>query len=269
MARQRVHLESPVAQALQIVPVGIGDRFARLALRVGEQRQRPLGGDARIELAQAAGGGVARIGEHLLPRGGLRLVHLEEVRLGHEDLAADLDQRRRAALQPRRHRLHRAEIGGDVLALGAVAARRAAHEAAVLVGQVDRQPVDLRFGDERQRRVRRKPDEAARARAELGELVGVIALSSDSIGTRWRTLAKPLSGAPPTRLDGESARIRCGKRASIAALRRRSASYSASVISGASCSWYSRSWCAISLRQPCEFDRGVRFGQVVHPTGLT
>jgi hypothetical protein len=62
-------------------------------------------------------------------------------------------------------------------------------------------------------------------------------LSSDSIGTRWRTLAKPVSGAPPIRFDGESGRIRCGKRASIAALRRRSASYSASVISGSSRWW--------------------------------
>ena len=66
---------------------------------------------------------------------------------------------------------------------------------------------------------------------------GAKALSSDSIGTRWRTLAKPLLGAAPTRRLGLSGRTRCGKSASIAALRRRSASYSASVISGASCSW--------------------------------
>ena len=105
-ARQRVHLEPPFAQTLQIMPVGIGDRLARFALGIGEQRQRPLRGDARIELTQAAGGGVARIGEHLVARRGLRLVHLEEVGLGHEDLAADLDQRRRATLQARRHGLH-------------------------------------------------------------------------------------------------------------------------------------------------------------------
>ena len=76
LARQRVHLEPPVAQTLQIVPVRIGNRLARLALGIGEQRQRPLRGDARIELAQAAGGGVARVGEHLLAGRGLRLVHL-------------------------------------------------------------------------------------------------------------------------------------------------------------------------------------------------
>ncbi len=59
-------------------------------------------------------------------------------------------------------------------------------------------------------------------------------------------LAKPLAVSAPTRRDGLSGRIRLGKRASIAALRWRSASYSASVISGASSVLYSRSWWAIS-----------------------
>ena len=61
------------------------------------------------------------------------------------------------------------------------------------------------------------------------------ALSSDSIGTSWRSLAKPAAGAAPTRRVGESARISCGKRRSIASLRRFSASYAESAISGASC----------------------------------
>ena len=56
-----------------------------------------------------------------------------------------------------------------------------------------------------------------------------------SIGVPCRALAKPAAGAAPGAVsDGLSARFSCGKRASIAALRRRSASYSASVISGAS-----------------------------------
>ncbi len=153
--------------------MGVGNGFARLSLGVGEQRQRPFRRDARIELAQTAGGSIARVGEHLLARSGLLLVHLEEVGLGHEDLTADLDQRRRMTLQPRRHGLHRAEIGGDVLALGAVAARRTADEAAALIGQIDRQSIDLRFRDECQRRIRGQPDKAARAGAELGEFLGV------------------------------------------------------------------------------------------------
>ena len=60
------------------------------------------------------------------------------------------------------------------------------------------------------------------------------ALSSDSIGVLCVTFAKLAAGAAPTRSDGLSARISSGKRASIAALRRRSSSYSASEISGAS-----------------------------------
>lgn len=42
--------------------------------RIGEKVQFALRGDARIELAQAAGGGIARIGERFLPVFGLTLV---------------------------------------------------------------------------------------------------------------------------------------------------------------------------------------------------
>ena len=59
-------------------------------------------------------------------------------------------------------------------------------------------------------------------------------LSSDSIGTRCRTLPNAPAGAAPTRADGLSARTSAGNRASIAALRCLSASYSASETSGAS-----------------------------------
>ena len=59
------------------------------------------------------------------------------------------------------------------------------------------------------------------------------ALSSDSIGVLCVTFAKLAAGAMPTRSDGLSARFSAGKRASIAALRRRNSSYSASEISGA------------------------------------
>ena len=169
MARQRVHAKTPVAQPPQIVPVGVGHRFARFTLRIGEQRQRPFCSDAWIELPKAARGGVARIGEYLLPSGGLGFIHLEEVGLGHEDLAANFDQRRRTAFQPCRYRIHRAQIGGDILTLGAVAARRTTHEATVLVGQVDRQAIDLRFGDKCQLGARRQPDKASRAGTELAE----------------------------------------------------------------------------------------------------
>ena len=54
----------------------------------------------------------------------LPLVEREKVRLGHVDLAAHLaDRRDVAALQRVRNVGDRADVGGDVLALGAVAAR--------------------------------------------------------------------------------------------------------------------------------------------------
>ncbi len=62
------------------------------------------------------------------------------------------------------------------------------------------------------------------------------ALSSDSMGTPCSTGAKAAARVAPTLSDGEFSRTRCGKRASIAALRCFSASYSASETVGAS-SW--------------------------------
>ena len=176
----------------------IGHRLAASPTRVGEQRQLPSRRNLRVELPQAARRRVARIGEDRLPRLRLRLVQCKEIRLGHEHFAADLDQRRRVALQSPGDRPHGAEIGRHVLAHHAVAARRAVHECAVLIGQVDRKPVDLRLADEGERRVRLQPEEAPRAGAELGKSASPKALSSDSIGRRWRSLAKPLSGASPT-----------------------------------------------------------------------
>ncbi len=53
------------------------------------------------------------------------------------------------------------------------------------------------------------------------------------MGTPWRTSENWLEAGEPTFSDGESARIRAGKRVSMARLRAFSASYSASLSSGA------------------------------------
>ena len=50
------------------------------------------------------------------------------------------------------------------------------------------------------------------------------ALSSDSMGTPWRTSANWLEAAAPTLFDGESGRTRSGKAASTARFRARRAS---------------------------------------------
>ena len=60
------------------------------------------------------------------------------------------------------------------------------------------------------------------------------ALSSDSIGSAWRTFLNRPLGAAPTFCDGDSALTSSGKRFSMALKRARSASYSASVTLGAS-----------------------------------
>ena len=67
----------------------------------------------------------------------------------------------------------RADIGGDVLALEAVAARGGRDQLAVLVAQRHRQPVDLRLGGERHRLVLLEVEEAADAADEIGDLLGV------------------------------------------------------------------------------------------------
>ena len=73
---------------------------------------------------------------------------------------------------------------------------------------------------------------------ELGDVrLGEGVLEAESIRTAWRTLEKVSDGAAPTCSDGLSGRLSSGKAASIAALRRFSASYSASLIRGASAWW--------------------------------
>ena len=65
-------------------------------------------------------------------------------------------------------RLH---IRGDVLAFGAVAARRAGDKRAILVAQRHRQTVDLRLGGERDLLVVRQAQKAADAADKIGDVL--------------------------------------------------------------------------------------------------
>ena len=147
-----VDAEAVLAQPLERLPVraeadALGDADA-----VAPHRQRPVGGEARVELADGPRRRVARVHEGRQAALGAALVERGEVGQRHVDLAADLEQRR-GVLDPQRDRGDRAQVVGDVLADLAVAARRAALEHAVAVEQRDRQPVDLRLGDEGEGRV--------------------------------------------------------------------------------------------------------------------
>src|SRR5262249_20733412 len=92
-ARDRAGLgrdrKSEAAQQLEQLPLPRRQRAAfDGAEAVEEGRERPRGGDARIELAQAPGGGVARVDEHLLAARARLIVHALEAGDRHEHLAA-------------------------------------------------------------------------------------------------------------------------------------------------------------------------------------
>ena len=144
-AGERIDRKAHALQPGEEVVVGGGDRLARLAPGVGEEAQGPRAGHRRIELAQRSRRGVARIGEDLAAGRPLPFVQIGEVGLAHVDLAAHLEDRRRAGDAARDIGEGR-EVAGDVLAGGAVAAGRAGDEAAALVAERHRQPVDLRLG---------------------------------------------------------------------------------------------------------------------------
>ena len=150
----RVHREAVRAQPLQRIPVGLEVEPLADADRVAPQRQGAVGGQLGVQLADSARRGVARVHEGRQPGLGTPFVEGCEVRQRHVDLAADLQQRRRiVGVQAKRDRADRAQVVGDVLTDLAVAASGAALEHPVAVDQRDRQPVDLRLGDELEVRV--------------------------------------------------------------------------------------------------------------------
>ena len=146
--------------------LGRGEGLADFAPGVGEKLQRPLGGHARIELAQRAGGEVARIGVDRLPGGGLTRVQRGKVGVAHVDFAARFEDLGRA-LEALRDRFDNAHVRGDVLAFVAVAARRRLDEFAILVAQAAGEAVDLRFRNDIERRAIGQAQKTPHPGAEL------------------------------------------------------------------------------------------------------
>src|SRR5690606_38896446 len=126
----------------------VGERPQQLRLRaergagqqvVAVEGEGPGGGEAGVELAHAAGGGVVRVGERLLA-----LVHqlgfdvVEDVD-GQIDFGAHREQgrdRAHAGHGPQRYGAYGAHVGGDDLALDVVAACDGADEEDVLGKQL-------------------------------------------------------------------------------------------------------------------------------------
>src|SRR5207244_933599 len=87
----RVRAEAALAQPLEHLELrGELDAFA-MAGAVDPGRERPVRRDRGILLAEAAGGGVARVRRELLARPGKTLVQLAEAGDRQADLAAHLE----------------------------------------------------------------------------------------------------------------------------------------------------------------------------------
>ena len=142
---------------------------------MAEDVERARGADFRIELAQRAGRGVARIGERRLARGHALVIEPLECAPRQDHFAANLEQPRHAAVrrmdQAQRYALDRADVLGHVLAVDAVAAGRSHAQPAVLVDQFDREAVELDLGDVLDLGL--AMEKALDAAVELAHLLGV------------------------------------------------------------------------------------------------
>ena len=116
---ERIGLEAAAGEPFDHAALAVGRQLAHLAPGISEETERARGGDGGVLLAQRAGGRIARVGKDGVAGRLLPLVELEEIGLGHIDLAAHLaDFRNALAFELLGHVLQRADIGGDVLAFG-------------------------------------------------------------------------------------------------------------------------------------------------------
>ena len=144
--------------------VELRDRLQRHALRraeaVEDNVQRPPRRDARVELLERPGGGIARIRKARLPRGRALFIHRAKGRRRHEDLAAHLQQPRRTRRQRQREPANGARIRRDVIARRPVAARGRVLQRAVFITHGNRHAVHLRLDDGRDPLLAREPHHA-------------------------------------------------------------------------------------------------------------
>jgi hypothetical protein len=123
-ARVRLDRKAPRAELVErrLVSGRTGKRDGLIEVRA----QAPLGDERRIEVAERAGGGVARIGEERFALVLTVAVEANERGARKEDFAADLDRASRCAGETQRHASNRSHVGGHVLPREAVAPGRRA-----------------------------------------------------------------------------------------------------------------------------------------------
>jgi len=160
-----------VGQAAVLGPPALPE-VAGLEHREEKARERALGDDRGVLLADRPGGGVAGVGERVLAAlDALAVVRLEGV-LWHEHLATHREQLRGVlGGQSLGDRPDRPDVAGDVVALVAVAPGGGPLQAPVLVDGLDGDPVELRLAD-----VGDLADGLADSAVELPDVLGVVAL---------------------------------------------------------------------------------------------
>ena len=144
-----VHLEAQTRQVIQRLPLRIRQISALVvADGIGEYVKRTPRRHRRVYLSERSGGGVARVDVCGQPLSLTRGVEFLELGLWEIDLSAHLQHVRqvsRVAHKPQRDALDSTQVGGNVFADRAVAARRASREYPALVGERYRQPVVLQL----------------------------------------------------------------------------------------------------------------------------
>ena len=208
----RLDRTSPGLQRPQ--QVGMGGHFLSCVRRRGAwhrhhlvqpRRQAPPRHQRGIEVPHGARRGVAGVRVERLAGPLLFLVDAFERVLGQEHLAANLDAAARPTCEGQGQRTDRPDVGSHVLAALAVTAGRAAHEAAVLVGQRDAEPVDLELADiGRGRGAAQSSADPLVERAQLGLVVGVVeAQHRHRVPDRDEAFGRPAAHALRRRIGGD------------------------------------------------------------------
>ena len=170
--------------------------------------KRALGHEARVELLQRAGGGVARIGEERFARGLALLVQLVEGAARIIDLASHL-QHRRAVPDLERQLPDRPQVDRDIVALLPVAAGEALDEDAFLVTDAHRDAVDFRLHDEAELFPLQRALDAIDEGFQLGGRVGVVeALHRQRMRHRLEMGQRRAADALARRIGGLQLRVR-------------------------------------------------------------
>ena len=210
---QRVERQPQAAEPVEQLPLTACRQGFGVADAIDEKGQRASGGDARVQLAQRPGRGVAGVGEQRLALLLPLAVEQEKSFLRQKHLAAHVQLRRPARsclrVEAERDGRHSLQLGGDVFAALAVTPGGAHLEQAVAVDQFHGQAVQLRLGDVAHRLVEpQKPLHPLGKGGELGRGKDVVQAEHGGGVPNRRKARKRWSADPVTgRVGGDQFRM--------------------------------------------------------------